>query len=619
MVGRKVAQRVPAYRLAVMLMVVVLASVGAAAQAARDDLALVSRRSGAAGAAGDGLSLVGSVSADGRFVAFASLADNLSGEDRDGTADVFVRDLRTHSTTLVSRATGAAGAAGDGDSLIGDSFGVSISADGRFVAFRSHATNLSDQDADGTVDVFVRDLQANTTTLVSRATGAAGAAGDGESGGAAISADGRFVAFFSVADNLSEVDGDLTPDVFVRDLQADTTTLVSTLGGAADGRSFGASISADGRFVAFSSSANNLSPDDLDGTVDVFVRDSQTGGITLASRQAGGFGAAGEGDSFGGAISADGRFVGFDSVANNLSGEDLDGTRDVFVRDLQSQATTYVSRQSGASALAGASDSLVGSISGDGRFVAFTSIANNLSDQDADGTLDVFVRDLQANTTRLVSRAAGAAGAAGSGDSLGGPLSGDGRVIAFTSVADNLSDEDADGTYDVFTRELLGDPRPAPPAGGSGGSGPSPVAADTSGPAISARTLSSANGTVRVSPTGRFRLFCGRYREPVTGTCAARSRRPIATTRLDSGRGGAARRILRLAAKRFSAPADRRVLLRFRLPPRDLETLGAARRVRMLGTLTARDRRGNPTTVSFRFTLLAPRTSTKRRPARGRP
>ena len=136
--------------------------------------------------------------------------------------------------TLVSRATGPAGAAGDGGSL-----GGSISPDGRFVAFDSDANNLSDQDADGTVDVFVRDLQTNTTTLVSRATGPAGAAGDGESGGASISADGRLVAFWSRAKNLSDQDGDVTADVFVRDLQANTTTLLSAAGGAADGDSFG--------------------------------------------------------------------------------------------------------------------------------------------------------------------------------------------------------------------------------------------------------------------------------------------------------------------------------------------------------------------------------------------
>ena len=241
--------------------------------------------------------------------------------------------------------------------------------------------------------------------------------------------------------------------------------------------------------------------------------------------------------------------------------------------------------------------------------MAFTSIANNLSDHDADGTLDVFVRDLQASTTNLASRAAGPAGAAGTGDSLGGPLSADGRLIAFASVADNLSGEDGDGTTDVFVRELLG-PLAQP---GTPPTGPSqPVAVDTTGPAIRARALSRANGTIRVSPTGRFQLFCGRYSEPVTGSCTARSTRPIGTTSLAGGRGVSPRRMLRLPAKPFSAPAGRRVRLRFRLSSRDLVALTAARRIRMRGTLIARDRPGNRTTVSFRFTLRAPRTTTKR-------
>jgi hypothetical protein len=320
-------------------------------------------------------------------------------------------------------------------------------------------------------------------------------------------------------------------------------------------------------------------------------------------------GAAGDGDSVGVAMSADGRFVGFDSLADNLSGEDLDGTQDVFVRDLESGATTFVSRQSGAAGLAAASDSFVDTISGDGRSVAFTSIANNLSDSDADGTLDVFVRDLPASTTSLVSRAAGPAGVAGDGHSGGGLLPADGRLLAFGSEADNLSDVDTDGTYDVFVRELVGDrPRQSgpPPVGPS-----QPGAVDTRGPAIRAKALSSANGIIRVTRTGRFQLFCGRYSEPVTGTCRARSTRPVGTTRFSDSRGVAPRRILRLAAKPFRTPARRRVLLRFRLSSRDLAALKAARRVRMRGTLIARDHAGNPTRVSFRFTLVAPKTTTK--------
>ena len=178
---------------------------------------LVSRASGPGGAGGDSASTGPAISADGRFVAFESSAENLSDEDSAGTSDVFVRDLQTSTTTLASRANGPGGAGGDGTS-----FSPSISADGRHVAFESTADNLSAEDDDAVNDVFVRDLQGATTTLASRAAGAGGAGGDGTSGLPAISADGRFVAFSSDADNLSAEDADAVLDVFVRDLQAAT-------------------------------------------------------------------------------------------------------------------------------------------------------------------------------------------------------------------------------------------------------------------------------------------------------------------------------------------------------------------------------------------------------------
>src|SRR5262249_13410686 len=147
--------------------------------------------------------------------------------DDDRINDVFVRDLQTNTTTLVSRATGVDGAKGNDQSST-----PAISADGRFVAFTSFASNLDPADRDGTQDVFVRDLQANTTTLVSRANGINGVKGDNFSGEPTISADGRFVAFTSLAFNLDPADADANEDVYVRDLQAHTTVLVSRAGGA---------------------------------------------------------------------------------------------------------------------------------------------------------------------------------------------------------------------------------------------------------------------------------------------------------------------------------------------------------------------------------------------------
>ena len=183
---------------------------------------LVSRASGAAGAKGSFGSSAAGISGDGRVVSFSSGASNFVPEDRDGFGDVYARDLQTDTTTLVSRASGVTGANSNGPS-----YGMSLSADGRFVAFQSLASNLSADDGDATSDVYVRDLQTNTTTLVSRASGASGVKGNGGSSGASLSADGRLVAFHSVASNLSADDHDASFDVFVRDLQTGTTTLVS--------------------------------------------------------------------------------------------------------------------------------------------------------------------------------------------------------------------------------------------------------------------------------------------------------------------------------------------------------------------------------------------------------
>ena len=215
------------------------------------------------------------ISADGRFVAFASDAANLDPDDTETATDLFVRDVEAATTTLVSRATGADGVNGNG--TVFSSRSISISSDGRYVAYSSSASNLHPDDMDGIEDVFVRDRATNTTTLVSRAAGAAGAKGDRASLSARVSADGRFVVFVSAATNLHPDDSDLQFDVFVRDMQAHTTTLVSRAAGAAgeksDGASFAPAISRDGRYAAFMSDAANIHPEDTDTIFDVFRRD----------------------------------------------------------------------------------------------------------------------------------------------------------------------------------------------------------------------------------------------------------------------------------------------------------------------------------------------------------
>ena len=164
----------------------------AAAMAAKDDTRIISQPTGVEGVAGNAGSQSPSVSADGRFVAFASWASNLDPVDGDDASDVFVRDVVTGTTTLVSRASGSPGSKGDGDSFHPD-----ISGNGRYVAFTSRATNLDPADDDETADIFVRDLQAGTTRLVSRASGSSGSEGNGASYSPSISDDGRRVTFDS--------------------------------------------------------------------------------------------------------------------------------------------------------------------------------------------------------------------------------------------------------------------------------------------------------------------------------------------------------------------------------------------------------------------------------------
>jgi Tol biopolymer transport system component len=456
-----------------LLTAALLASVVAPAHAAKDDLLFVSRASDPGGAAGDAGSFRSSISADGRFVAFSSNASNLSDAADNAVTDVFVRDLQTNATTYVSH--DPAGAPGDGRS-----FWPSISADGRYVAFESDAENLSGLAADNAVgDVFVRDLQTNAITYVSH--GPAGAPGNRESFSPSISADGRFVAFDSAATNLSgSVDNAAHQDVFVRDLQTDTITYVSQgpAGAPGNGYSGEPSISADGRFVAFESDATNLSGEaDNNAVGDVYVRDLQTNTTTRVSRASDPLDAASNGRSAFPSISADGRFVAFESDATNLSPDDDNADRDVFVRDLQTKTTSQVSRAGDPEDAGGDAESGSPSISANGRFVAFESEATNLSGGgDDDLAVDVFVRDLHTKTTSYVSRARGATGPPGNGNSLSPSISADGRFVAFDSSA-TLTDQDRPGVGDVFERDVLGPT--SPPA-----TAPTPPASSPSGRTI---------------------------------------------------------------------------------------------------------------------------------------
>jgi Tol biopolymer transport system component len=400
------------------------------------------------GSAGDNDSVLAAVSADGRFVAFVSLASTLVAGDTNGTSDVFVRDRVAGTTERVSvDGRGRQATGGDAGGVLDTNWGApAISADGRYVAFASSATNLVKGDRNRVADVFVRDRVAGTTERVSVASRKVEA--NGESSQPAISGDGRFVAFASFADNLVPTDTNFTSDVFVVDRTGGgpQRVSVSTTGAQGENRSEQPSISADGRFVAFMSSSDALVPGDNDGASDVFVRDrtaSTTEGISVAPT-AGGFGAT----SSSPAITPDGRFVAFDSWEPGLVPGDTNNSFDVFVRDRTSGGMERVSVSSAGEQ--GDDWSLAPSISADGRHVAFHSFAGNLVAGDGNFDFDVFLRDRTAGTTvRASVRTDGTEG----GQSLGSQnpsISGNGQVIAFESEAD-LVPADTGFPVDVFT------------------------------------------------------------------------------------------------------------------------------------------------------------------------
>jgi Tol biopolymer transport system component len=331
------------------------------------------------------------------------------------------------------------------------SYSPAISADGRYVTFESDASNLVDGDVNGVSDVFVRDTLTGTTRLVSVATD--GTQGNDTSYNSALSADGRYATFFSTASNLVTGDTNALRDVFVRDLVAGTTRRVSvaTDGSEGNGDSNYSTISADGRYIAFDSTASNLVSGDTNGDADSFVRDTEmetTTRVSVATDGAQGNGGSGYGPS----ISADGRRIAFFSDASNLVSGDANGVSDVFVRDTLVGTTVRVSVATGGAQ--GNSGSTFSCISADGRFVVYASYASNQVAGDANAAWDVFVRDTAGETTQRVSVAT--AGTEGNSFShYGLSINADGRYVAFESNAINLVTGDANTVRDVFVRGPL--------------------------------------------------------------------------------------------------------------------------------------------------------------------
>ncbi len=458
-------------------------------------------------AGGGGSSQMPIVSTDGRYVLFASTANNLALMTNGApmitptlpALNVFLRDRASNTTALVSVNLAGTGG-GNGDSL---PFG--ISTNGQFVLFESSATNLVANDANNAQDIFVRDLVNGTTTLVSVNTN--GLSGGGESRDPAMTPGGRYIAFTSAAADLVPGDTNAIPDIFVRDLQSNTTTLVSvgaipsilTIGGSEV-----PAITPDGRYIAYYSTATNLVPG-VTTSGEIYVRDLVAGTTLWASASSQTICQSVTGStnevSCNFSISADGQFVAFEVCTNSPSGgiilrynlqssltdvicsnapvpaesfemiHDLDMTPDgrfvayvatvgnnsltntaIYLWDAQTGSNTLVSPDLDTGLPAsGVCDSPV--VSADGQFVAFLSGGANLVPNPLIGQYHAYLREVQADATTLLDEDDSGAGFGVTAVTVPS-MSSDGDVVAFESGDGNVVPDDGNPDSDVFLSEL---------------------------------------------------------------------------------------------------------------------------------------------------------------------
>jgi len=448
------------------------------------------------GVQGNGFSYSPVVSSDGRFVAFWSGASNLVPGDTNGKVDVFVRDRLSGTTELVS----AALSGGPGN---GDSYYPAMTPDGRYVAFQSSADNLVAGDTNGTEDIFVRDRLTGTTERVS-VDSSGGQADFSSQFPGDISADGRFVSFQSVADNLVPGDTNNDFDVFVHDRATGITERVSvdSAGVQGDSTSDWNWISPDGRFVVFTSLASNLGPVGASGTYNVFLRDRLLDTTELVSVSTSGTG--GNDHSFTASICAGGRFVSFSSLASNLVPGDMNHTEDTFLRDREAGTTELLCVNS--SGVPGDHGGGKSSISSDGRYIAFESASTNLVPGDTNDFTDVFVRDRILGTTVRVSVASdGRQANMPSEISYSRALGADGRFVVFDSGASNFVGGDTNGTVDVFLRDALAGPSfTSLCEPGVAGVAPCPCANPPAGSGSGCDNSASTGGAVLAAAGGTF-------------------------------------------------------------------------------------------------------------------
>ncbi len=416
--------------------------------------------SGSAAAGRSGIHGV-DLSADGSLLVFDSDAGDLVRGDENRRSDIFLmptgwveggitgcdplEDL--HPLRL---SAGPTKAGADGPSRT-----PRISADGKWVTYTTYATNLLPGKDMPFGDIVLHDVSTGQAQLVSR--GLDGEQGTGTSSAPDVSDDGRFVVYQSWADNLVSQDANGLCDIFLFDRTSGETTLVSQGAGLQGGSSTHPSISGDGRFISFASDRSDLVADDANGTGDVFVFDRQTGVIERINVGPGGVEANASGGLFPqSSLSRNGRYVAFLSLADNLVADNpvSDASHaiveQVFLRDRVLGTTEQVSLSFTGEA---ADDRCFSpTISGDGRFVGFQSLARNLNPKDCDTVADAYLLDRQAHTLRLLSAPQVSGGERGDSNLVA--LSPDGDMVAFSSRASDLAQDDENEVDDVFLKSL---------------------------------------------------------------------------------------------------------------------------------------------------------------------
>ncbi len=383
------------------------------------------------------------MSADGRYTAYSSKATNIISGDTNAVEDVFVYDRVSTTTERISVST-------DGTEANGASSYPSISANGRYVVFESVATNLVANDTNGKKDIFIRDLILDTTTRISVATNST--EGDGDSTYSFISPDGKKVAFTSGSTNFVSGDTNGVTDIFVRDLESNETIRVSVASNGTEGNGLSLTpvMSYDGRYIVFPSDATNFAPSDTNTQRDVFLHDTQTGTTVRVSEGSNGeegTGPNGPGDP---AMSWDGRYIAFETTFANLVPGDTNGDWDVFVKDVSTGVLERVTLNDQGAQITGGYSYYETYMSFDGRYIAFESGDPNIV-TGYTASYDIFVRDRVSSTTEIASINNTCVPQGG----WGAGMSPSGQYVQFMSWGTDLVSGDTNGIDDNFLVKMF--------------------------------------------------------------------------------------------------------------------------------------------------------------------